>query len=83
MPHEAAVSKCVESSASKARHAVPGQVCFEVVGYLLEELRDADNLNTFNKDMQDANIFVGSLIFIEELADKVLQPVCRADSSGD
>ena len=51
---------------------MPGQVCFEVVGYLLEELRDADNLTTFNKDMQDANIFVGSLIFIEELADKVL-----------
>ena len=24
--------------------------------------------------MQDANIFVGSLIFIEELADKVLLP---------
>ena len=49
----------------------PVQVCFEVVGYLLEELRDAGNLNTFQEDMQTANIFVGSLIFIEELAEKV------------
>ena len=47
------------------------QVCVEVVGYLLEELRDAKNYALFQKDMQNANIFVGSLIFIEELAEKV------------
>lgn len=46
-------------------------VCFEVVGYLLEELRDERNYNAFKKDMETANIFIGSLIFIEELADKV------------
>ena len=43
----------------------------EVVGYLLEELRDAKNYEAFKQDMQSANIFIGSLIFIEELADKV------------
>lgn len=48
------------------------KVCFEVVGYLLEELRDEKNYEAFKKDVEDANIFIGSLIFIEELADKVL-----------
>ena len=47
------------------------KVCFEVVGYLLEELRDSDNYATFKKDIMNANVFIGSLIFIEELADKV------------
>lgn len=47
------------------------QVCVEVVGYLLEELRDGKNYESFKEDMQTANIFIGSLIFIEELADKV------------
>ena len=57
-------------------------VCVEVVGYLLEELRDPSNYAAFTKDMEDANIFIGSLIFIEELADKVscpnlcLKPIC-------
>ena len=46
-------------------------MCFEVVGYLLEELRDGKNYEAFQKDMADANIFIGSLIFIEELAEKV------------
>lgn len=43
----------------------------EVVGYLLEELRDGKNYEAFKADMQTANVFIGSLIFIEELADKV------------
>ena len=47
------------------------QVCVEVVGYLLEELRDPTNFAAFQKDMEDANVFIGSLIFIEELAEKV------------
>ena len=47
------------------------QVCVEVVGYLLEELRDQTNFAAFQKDMEDANVFIGSLIFIEELAEKV------------
>ena len=54
-----------------AQHEIWLQVCVEVVGYLLEELRDANNFESFREDMQNANIFIGSLIFIEELADKV------------
>ncbi|KAI3472195.1 hypothetical protein Pfo_029683 [Paulownia fortunei] len=44
---------------------------FEVVGYLVEELRDENTYKTFCKDLKDANIFIGSLIFVEELALKV------------
>lgn len=42
-----------------------------MVGYLLEELRSESNYEMFKKDISDANIFIASLIFIEELADKV------------
>lgn len=41
------------------------------MGYLLEELRDAKNYEQFQRDIADTNIFIGSLIFIEELAEKV------------
>ena len=41
------------------------------MGYLLEELRDASNFKALQADVASANIFIGSLIFIEELADKV------------
>jgi len=51
-----------------------GVTC-ECVGYLLEELRDADNVEAFKKDLADANVFVGSLIFIQELADIVVEAV--------
>lgn len=44
---------------------------FEVVGYLVEELRDESTYKTFCKDLEDANVFIGSLIFVEELALKV------------
>ncbi|KAH7843049.1 hypothetical protein Vadar_012130 [Vaccinium darrowii] len=44
---------------------------FEVVGYLVEELRDENAYKTFCKDLEDANIFIGSLIFVEELAVKI------------
>ncbi|KAG0481231.1 hypothetical protein HPP92_012089 [Vanilla planifolia] len=44
---------------------------FEVVGYLVEELRDESTYGTFCEDLSDANIFIGSLIFVEELAAKV------------
>jgi magnesium chelatase subunit H len=47
------------------------EVRIEVVGYLVEELRDKDNYEMFCKDLADANVFIGSLIFVEELAQKV------------
>ncbi|THG14934.1 hypothetical protein TEA_018943 [Camellia sinensis var. sinensis] len=44
---------------------------FEVVGYLVEELRDENTYKSFCKDLEDANVFIGSLIFVEELALKI------------
>jgi hypothetical protein len=58
-------------SAQPPRLLLSTQVCFEVVGYLLEELRDAGNYEAFKRDVEASNIFIGSLIFIEELAEKV------------
>lgn len=46
-------------------------VAVEAVGYLLEELRNPAVFEQFKADVGDANIFIGSLIFIQELADKV------------
>ena len=46
-------------------------VAVEAVGYLLEELRNPTVLEQFKADIADANIFIGSLIFVQELADKV------------
>lgn len=48
---------------------------YEVVGYLVEELRDENNYKSFCLDLEDANIFIGSLIFVEELALKVKDAV--------
>jgi hypothetical protein len=46
-------------------------VAVEAVGYLLEELRNPKVFEQFKEDVGNANIFIGSLIFIQELADKV------------
>lgn len=59
------------TAAVQAINSTNKTVCFELVGYLLEELRDPNNYETFKKDLEDANVFIGSLIFIEELAEKV------------
>ncbi|VAH42991.1 unnamed protein product [Triticum turgidum subsp. durum] len=50
---------------------------FEVVGYLVEELRDADTYAAFCDDVAAANVFIGSLIFVEELALKVRDAVAQ------
>jgi len=63
------------TAAVQAINASNKTVCFELVGYLLEELRDSTNFETFQKDLKDANVFIGSLIFIEELAEKVRQAI--------
>lgn len=52
------------------------------MGYLLEELRDSKNFEAFKNDVETANIFIGSLIFIEELAEKV-RGRRRAEEGGD
>lgn len=54
-------------------------LAIEISGYLIEELRDPENYEEFKRDIQNANIFIASLIFIEDLADKVVAAVepCR------
>ena len=64
-----------QSSLTKACNAInEGKegVAVEAVGYLLEELRNPAVFEQFKADVADANIFIGSLIFVQELADKVL-----------
>jgi magnesium chelatase subunit H len=50
-------------------------LAIEISGYLIEELRDPQNYEDFKQDLESANIFIASLIFIEELADKVVAAV--------
>ena len=47
----------------------------ELSGYLIEELRDEENYANFKQDVAEANIFIASLIFIEDLAQKVVEAV--------
>lgn len=64
--YQSSLTTAVKALNSEGRYAA-----FEVVGYLVEELRDEATYKTFCKDLEDANIFIGSLIFVEELAQKV------------
>lgn len=50
-------------------------IAIEISGYLIEELRDPQNYEAFEQDIAQANIFIASLIFIEDLADKVVAAV--------
>ncbi len=50
-------------------------VAIEISGYLLEELRSPENYEAFQNDVAKANIFIASLIFIEDLAEKVVEAV--------
>ncbi|TFI53745.1 magnesium chelatase subunit H [Mastigocladus laminosus UU774] len=50
-------------------------VAIEISGYLIEELRSPENYEEFKKDVENANIFIASLIFIEDLAQKVAAAV--------
>jgi len=63
------------STACKRINAGQEKVAVECSGYILEELRDPANFEQFKKDVADANIFIGSLIFVQELADKVVEAV--------
>ena len=63
------------SSAVRQLNASNSEVAFEVSGYLIEELRSPENYAAFKQDISEANIFIASLIFIEDLADKVVEAV--------
>ncbi|HBH74436.1 MAG TPA: hypothetical protein DDY43_13655, partial [Synechococcales bacterium UBA10510] len=49
-----------------------GPLAIDLSGYLIEELRDPDNYADFCADVAAADVFIGSLIFIEDLAQKVV-----------
>ena len=51
------------------------KIAIEISGYLIEELRDPENYKQFQQDIEKANLFIASLIFIEDLADKVVEAV--------
>jgi magnesium chelatase subunit H len=63
------------SAAVKTINKKNPKVAIEISGYLIEELRDPENYAEFEKDVAQANIFIASLIFIEELAEKVVAAV--------
>lgn len=63
------------TAAAKRINAGSDNMSVECVGYLLEELRNDDAFEQFKKDMEDADVFVGSLIFVQELAEKVTEVV--------
>ena len=63
------------TGAVKRINAGSENMAVECVGYLLEELRDEETFEQFQKDVADANIFIGSLIFVQELAEKVAEVV--------
>jgi magnesium chelatase subunit H len=51
------------------------QIAIEISGYLLEELRDPENYAALQTDLSTTNIFIASLIFIEDLAEKLVAAV--------
>ena len=53
------------STACKRINAGQEKVAVECSGYILEELRDPANFEQFKKDVADANICIGSLIFVQ------------------
>jgi magnesium chelatase subunit H len=63
------------SAAVKAINDHNPKVAIEISGYLLEELRDPENYAGLEREIQTANIFIASLIFIEDLAEKVVAAV--------
>ena len=63
------------TAAVKRINAGSDNMAVECVGYLLEELRNEDAFEQFKKDVEEANVFIGSLIFIQELAEKVTEVV--------
>ncbi|MFM9048144.1 MAG: magnesium chelatase subunit H, partial [Cyanobium sp.] len=50
-------------------------LAIELSGYLIEELRDPQNYADFCADVAQADVFIASLIFIEDLAQKVVDAV--------
>ncbi|MTJ17287.1 MULTISPECIES: magnesium chelatase subunit H [unclassified Dolichospermum] len=63
------------SQAVREINANHPSIAIEISGYLIEELRGSENYGEFQRDIASANIFIASLIFIEDLAQKVVAAV--------
>jgi len=63
------------TAAVKRINAGSKNMAVECVGYLLEELRNEETMKAFEADVKSANVFIGSLIFVQELAEKVIEVV--------
>ncbi|MEI6617079.1 MAG: cobaltochelatase subunit CobN, partial [Cyanobium sp. ELA507] len=63
------------TTAAKAINDNNGALAIELSGYLIEELRDPQNYADFCADVAAADVFIASLIFIEDLAQKVVEAV--------
>ena len=63
------------SAAVREINANHPNLAIEISGYLIEELRSPENYEELKRDVAQANIFIASLIFIEDLADKVVEAV--------
>ena len=63
------------TQAANALNAAGAELGIELSGYLIEELRDDDNYADFCADVAEADVFIASLIFIEDLAQKVVDAV--------
>jgi magnesium chelatase subunit H len=63
------------SAAVRSINANNPNLAIEVSGYLIEELRDPDNFAAFEADIAQANVFIASLIFLEDMADKIVAAV--------
>ncbi|WP_320676904.1 magnesium chelatase subunit H [Prochlorococcus sp. MIT 1300] len=63
------------TQAANSINSQNGSLGVELSGYLIEELRDPKNLADFQKDIESADVFIASLIFIEDLAQKVVEVV--------
>ena len=63
------------TEAAKSINKMNGPIGIDLSGYLIEELRNDSNFEDFKEDIANADIFVASLIFIEDLAQKVVDAV--------
>jgi len=58
------------TEAAKSINNMNGPIGIDLSGYLIEELRNDSNFKDFKKDIANADIFVASLIFIEDSCSK-------------
>ncbi|CAE8716913.1 unnamed protein product [Polarella glacialis] len=63
------------TSAVKMINKSNKEICVEAVGYLIEEIRDPNVCIELGNDLDNSNVFLCSLIFVQELAEKLVQIV--------